>query len=72
MAFQCSLTLTTIYYSFTQTWAVHGSVALEQAPASSDFYTSVTLRTIKGFIDILLYCKNNDIHHEKLEDAVNS
>jgi len=24
----------------------------------------------RGFVDILLYCKNNDINHEKLEDAV--
>ena len=25
----------------------------------------------RGFIDILLYCKNNGTHHEKLEEAVN-
>ncbi len=52
--------------------AVHGSVALEQAPASIRLlYQHYFASHPRGFIDILLYCKNNDIQHEKLEDAVN-
>jgi hypothetical protein len=52
--------------------AVHGSVALEQAPASIRLlYQRYFASHPRGFIDILLYCKNNGIHHEKLEDAVN-
>lgn len=51
--------------------AVHGSVALEQAPASIRLlYQRYFESNPRGFIDILLYCKNGDIDHEKLEDAV--
>ena len=51
--------------------AVHGSVALEQAPASIRLlYQRYFENHPRGFIDILLYCKNNGIQHEKLEEAV--
>jgi hypothetical protein len=51
--------------------AVHGSVALEQSlPSIRLLYQRYFENQPRGFIDILLYCKNNGIHHEKLEDAV--
>lgn len=51
--------------------AVHGLVALEQAPSSIRLlYQRYFENQPRGFIDILLYCKNNDIHHEKLEETV--
>ena len=52
--------------------AVHGAVALEQAPASIRMlYHRYFESHPRGFIDILLYCKTGGIHHEKLEEAVN-
>jgi hypothetical protein len=51
--------------------AVHGSVALEQSPASIRLiYQRFFESDPRGFIDILLYCKKGGIDHEKLEDAV--
>lgn len=51
--------------------AVHGSVALEQTmPSIRLIYERYFTNHPRGFIDILLYCKNNEIHHEKLEEAV--
>jgi len=51
--------------------AVHGSVALEQAPASIRLiYQRYFESNPRGFIDILLYCKNNGLDHEKLEETV--
>lgn len=52
--------------------AVHGSVALEQSlPSIRLLYQRYFESHPRGFIDILLYCKNNGIHYERLEDAVN-
>jgi len=51
--------------------AVHGSVALEQSlPSIRVLYQRYFDNHPRGFIDILLYCKNNGIHHEKLEGTV--
>jgi hypothetical protein len=51
--------------------AVHGSVALEQSlPSIRLLYQRYFESHPRGFIDILLYCKNGGIQHEKLEEAV--
>jgi transposase len=51
--------------------AVHGSVALEQSPPVIRWiYHHYFENQPREFIDILLYCKNNSIAHDNLEDTV--
>jgi transposase len=52
--------------------AVHGSVALEQSPLLiRNIYHRYFENHPREFIDVLLYCKNNAIAHDKLEETVN-
>jgi transposase len=47
--------------------ALHGSVALEQSPPEiKALYHQFFENNPRGFIDILLYCKDNQVAHEKL------
>ncbi len=51
--------------------ALHGSVALEQSPPGiRDLYHRYFENRPRGFIDILLYCKNNQVSHESLIETV--
>ena len=51
--------------------AVHGSAALEQSPPEvRRIYQRYFTNHPRGFIEVLLYCKDNNIQHDKLEDAV--
>jgi hypothetical protein len=51
--------------------ALHGSVALEQSPPEiKALYHRYFESQPRGFIDILLYCKNKQISHERLVDTV--
>jgi hypothetical protein len=51
--------------------ALHGSAALEQSPPEiKALYHRFFMEQPKGFIDILLYCKDNRIAHEKLVETV--
>jgi len=51
--------------------ALHGSVALEQSPPEiRTLYHRFFESKPKGFIDILLYCKNDQISHESLVETV--
>ncbi len=51
--------------------ALHGSVALEQSPPEiKALYHRYFESQPRGFIDILLYCKNKQISHERLMDTV--
>jgi len=52
--------------------ALHGSVALEQSPPEiRALYNNYFKNQPRGFIDILLYCKNNQIPHKRLVETVN-
>lgn len=52
--------------------ALHGSVALNQSPPEiKALYHCYFENQPKGFIDILLYCKNNQVSHESLVETVN-
>ncbi|HYX06373.1 MAG TPA: IS21 family transposase [Bacteroidales bacterium] len=51
--------------------ALHGSAALEQAlPEIKSLYSRFFINQPKGFIDILLYCQQNQVPHERLIDTV--
>ncbi len=51
--------------------ALHGSVALEQSPPEiKALYHCFFENQPRGFIDILLYCKNKQVPHERLVEAV--
>lgn len=51
--------------------ALHGSVALEQSPPEiRALYRRYFENQPRGFIDILLYCKNNQVSHEILIETV--
>lgn len=51
--------------------AVHGSAALEQSPALiRRIYQQYFTNQPRGFIEVLIYCKDNNIQHDKLEETV--
>jgi len=51
--------------------ALHGSVALKQSPPCiKALYHRYFENQPRGFIDILLYCKNNQVAHESLIETV--
>jgi hypothetical protein len=51
--------------------ALHGSVALEQSPPEiKTLYNRFFESQPRGFIDILLYCKNNQLSHASLAETV--
>jgi transposase len=51
--------------------ALHGSAALEQSAAGiRKVYNRFFKNHPRGFIDILLYAKNNGISHDKLEETI--
>lgn len=52
--------------------ALHGSVALEQSPPEiKALYHQFFKNHPRDFVDILLYCKSNDIAHQKLTETAN-
>lgn len=52
--------------------ALHGSAALEQSPAIiKRLYQRYFINQPRDFIDVLLYCKDGNIRHDKLEETVN-
>lgn len=52
--------------------ALHGSVAMEQSsPEIKALYQRYFKNHAKDFIDILLYCKNKEISHQRLVETVN-
>jgi transposase len=52
--------------------ALHGSVALDQSlPGIKALYHQFFEHNPRGFIDILLYCKDNQVAHEKLVRTAN-
>jgi transposase len=51
--------------------ALHGSAALDQAlPEIKELYSLFFTSHPRGFIEILLYCQQNQIDNEKLNDTV--
>jgi hypothetical protein len=51
--------------------AVHGSAALEQSPPEvRRIYQRYFTNQPREFIEVLLYCKDNNIRHDKLEETV--
>lgn len=52
--------------------ALHGSAALEQSPPIiKRLYQRYFINQPRDFIDVLLYCKDGNIQHDKLEETVN-
>lgn len=52
--------------------ALHGSAALEQSPVIiKRLYQRYFINQPRDFIDVLLYCKNGNIRHDKLEETIN-
>lgn len=52
--------------------ALHGSAALEQSPPIiKRLYQRHFINQPRDFIDVLLYCKDGSISHDRLEDTVN-
>jgi hypothetical protein len=51
--------------------ALHGSVALQQAPPEiQGIYEQFFRSNARGFIDILQYCQNKNVPHQRLVKTV--